>query len=101
MAGAASIATSGGVTVALSSGATIALTVLDITGAVASPLDKTASTGGSGTSGTTGTTAATSQASELAVAAIGWNSKLTATVTAGDAGCCPLARADHRRQRRR
>jgi hypothetical protein len=86
VAGGKSIATSGGVTVTMSSGATIALTVLDITGAVASPLDKTASTGGSGTSGTTGTTASTSQSSELAVAAIGWNSKLTAIATAGDAG---------------
>ena len=75
-AGAASIAATGSVTVTLSSGATVAFTVLDVTGASASPLDKTAAAGGSGTAGATGTTAATSQANELAVAAIGWNSKL-------------------------
>ena len=85
-AGAASIAATGSVTVTLSSGATVAFTVLDITGASASPLDKTAAAGGSGTAATTGTTATTSQANELAVAAIGWNSKLTATPGAGDTG---------------
>ncbi len=85
-AGAASIAATGSVTVTLSSGATVAFTVLDVTGASASPLDKTAAAGGSGTAGATGTTAATSQANELAVAAIGWNSKLTATPGTGDTG---------------
>ncbi len=85
-AGANSIAATGSVTVTLSSGATIALTVLDVTGAAANPLDKTASTGGSGTAATTGTTPTTSQGNELAVAAIGWNAKLTATPGSGDAG---------------
>ena len=85
-AGAASIAATGGVTVTLNGGATLAFTVLDITGAAGSPLDKTATAGGSGTAATTGTTATTAQANELAVAAIGWNSKLTATPSAGDAG---------------
>ena len=80
------IAATGGVTVTLSSGATIAFTVLDITGTTATPLDKTATAGGSGTAATTGTTATTAQSSEVAVAAIGWNSKLTATPSTGDAG---------------
>jgi hypothetical protein len=53
--------------------ASLSMTVLDLTGASSSPLDRTATAAGDGNTASTGTTGVTSQASEIAVAVIGWN----------------------------
>lgn len=65
------------VTVTVTGTASLAMTVLDIRGATASPLDRTATKRGSGTAASTGTTVTTGQADEIVVADIGWNSSLT------------------------
>ena len=65
------------VTVTVSINAALAFTVLDITGATTAPLDRTATNSGSGTAPSTGTTATTIQAAEIAVADIGWRTRLT------------------------
>ena len=70
---AASIPTTGSVTVTASAASAIAFTVLDLSGASTTPLDKTAANAGTGTAASTGTTAVTSQPSEIAVADVGWN----------------------------
>jgi hypothetical protein len=70
---AASIATTGSVTVTMSAASAIAFTVLDLSGASVTPLDKSATSSGTSTAASTGTTATTSQASEIAVGDIGWN----------------------------
>jgi protocatechuate 3,4-dioxygenase beta subunit len=67
------------VTVTISAGAALAFTVLDITGATTAPLDRTATKSGSGIAPTSGATTSTSQASEIAVADIGWNTRLIPT----------------------
>jgi acid phosphatase len=72
-ANAASIPTTGSVTVTASAASAIGFTVLDLSGASATPLDKTATNAGTGTAASTGTTAVTSQANEIAVADVGWN----------------------------
>ena len=72
-ANAASIATTGSVTVTVNASSAIAFTVLDLSGASVTPLDKTATSSGTSTTASTGTTATTSQAGEIAVGDIGWN----------------------------
>jgi hypothetical protein len=74
---ASSAASVTGVTVAVAAASAIAFTVLDITGALATPLDKTATLAGTSTAPSTGTTAATAQGSEIAIAGIGWNGTAT------------------------
>jgi phosphatidylinositol-3-phosphatase len=85
---AASVAGSQAITVKLggTSAATsaIAFTVLEVTGASASPLDVAATNSGSTQPASTGTTATTSQASEIAIGDIGWN--LSATPSGQTAG---------------
>jgi hypothetical protein len=56
---------------------TITMTVLEVAGASASPLDVTATANGTSEPGSTGTTAATTQATEIAVGDIGWNGRVT------------------------
>jgi hypothetical protein len=56
---------------------TITMTVLDISGASAVPLDVTATDSGTSEPGSTGTTADTTQTTEIAVGDIGWNGKVT------------------------
>ncbi len=65
------------ITVSITGTASLAMTVLDISGAAAAPLDRTATKRGSGTAATTGTTVSTSQANEIVVADIGWNSAVS------------------------
>jgi hypothetical protein len=74
VAGAAS-ATS--VIVTVSGTASLAMTVVDIAGATATPLDKTMTATGASTTASTGTTLTTSQASEIVIADIGWNSAVS------------------------
>jgi hypothetical protein len=61
------------VTATVSGTASLAMTVLDISGASATPLDQVMTDTGTGTMATTLSTAATAQANEIAVADIGWN----------------------------
>jgi hypothetical protein len=61
------------VTVTMSGTTSIAMTVLDITGTSATPLDQAATATGTSTAASTGATAITTDASEIVVAAIGWN----------------------------
>jgi Phosphoesterase family/Carboxypeptidase regulatory-like domain len=62
----------------------ITVTVLEIAGASASPLDVTAAASGTSQPASTGTTAPSSQPAELAVGDIGWNGKVTPSAqTAG------------------
>jgi hypothetical protein len=70
---AGSIATTGSVTVTVNTASAIAFTVLDLSGASVTPLDKSATSSGTSTTASTGTTATTSQSNEIAVADIGWN----------------------------
>jgi hypothetical protein len=65
------------VTVNVTGTASLAMTVLDISGAAATPLDRTATGRGSSTTASTGTTGTTSQASEIVVGDIGWNAAVT------------------------
>ncbi len=65
------------VTVNVTGSASLAMTVLDISGATASPLDATATGRGSKTVASTGTTGSTGQANEIAVADIGWNGAIS------------------------
>jgi phospholipase C len=74
---AAGIAATGQVTVTVSGASTIAMTVLDVFGARATALDVTATAAGKSTAASTGTTAKTAQANEIAIAEIGWNTKVT------------------------
>ena len=74
VAGAASVTS---VTVNVTGSASLAMTVLDINGATASPLDATATGRGSKTVASTGTTGSTGQANEIAVADIGWNGAIS------------------------
>jgi hypothetical protein len=71
------------VTVNLPTASSVSMTVLDITGANASPVDVTATSSGTSKTPATGT-ASNTHSAEIAVACLGWNSnpKLTAT-TAG------------------
>ena len=66
------------VSVTLPTASSVSMTVLDITGADASPVDATASSSGTSNAATTGT-ASNKQSPEIAVACLGWNSnpKLT------------------------
>ena len=61
------------VSVHVGTSASLSMTVLDLTGASSSPLDRTATAAGDGKTAGTGTTGTTSQASEIAVAVVGWN----------------------------
>jgi uncharacterized protein (TIGR03437 family) len=74
-AGALSLTTSQAVTVTAGTATTtaIAFTVLEVPGAIGSPLDVTATNAGSSQSASTGSTAPTTQTSEVAIADIGWN----------------------------
>jgi phosphatidylinositol-3-phosphatase len=74
---AGSILTSGSVTVTVGAGSAIAFTVLELTGASATPLDQVATSSGTSTVASSGTTPSTSQSSEIAVANIGWNATST------------------------
>jgi phosphatidylinositol-3-phosphatase len=80
-ASAASLASSQAVTVTTggTSASTSALTftVLEVTGASASPLDVTATKSGSKQPASTGATVGTAQASEIAIGDIGWNGSVT------------------------
>ena len=76
------IVTVGGTSAATSA---IAFTVLDVTGAAATPLDVSASKGGSTQPASTGITAATTQASEIVIGDLGWNSN-SVTVSGQQAG---------------
>lgn len=74
---AAGIGATGQVAVTVSAASTIAMTVLDVFGASATSLDVTATAAGKSTAASTGTTAKTTQTNEIAIAEIGWNTKLT------------------------
>ncbi len=79
------------VTVTMNGNTSLAITVLDITGASANPLDQKATnlyTGSGSTTPSTGTTPTTSQASEIVVAAIGWNG---ANIPQNEKNSVPLA----------
>ncbi len=71
------------VAVTLPTASSVSMSVLDITGANATPIDATATNSATGTAASTGT-ANNTQSPEIAVACLGWNSnpKLTAA-TAG------------------
>jgi hypothetical protein len=53
------------------------MTVVDVSGATATPLDRTMTASGSTAAASTGTTAVTGQSSEIVIADIGWNSTAT------------------------
>ena len=76
------------VTVTVSGTASLAMTVIDIAGATATPLDKTMTATGASTTASTGTTLTTSQASEIVIADIGWNSAVS--VSKQTVGYTPL-----------
>ncbi|MGD0195794.1 MAG: carboxypeptidase regulatory-like domain-containing protein, partial [Candidatus Dormibacteria bacterium] len=61
------------ITATVTGTASLAMTVLDISGASATPLDQVMTDTGTGTTATTLNTAVTAQANEIAVADIGWN----------------------------
>ncbi|MGA8923181.1 MAG: IPT/TIG domain-containing protein, partial [Candidatus Dormiibacterota bacterium] len=84
-ASAAALTTAQSITVTLAASSAIAFTVVDITGATASPLDVIATKGGATQPASTGTTVATAQASEIAIGDIGWNSS-TGTVSGQTSG---------------
>jgi len=65
------------VTVSVSGTSALAFTVLDVTGASSSPLDRSATLAGSSTAPSTGTTTATSQANEIVIGGLGWNGTAT------------------------
>jgi phospholipase C len=72
------ISSSGSVGVRASSASAIAMTVIELGGVrTSAPLDVMSTNSGSSTTPSTGTTATTNDAHEIAVAAIGWNSRLT------------------------
>jgi phospholipase C len=82
--GATGLTSTESVTVTVSAASAIAFTVLDIGGASAATLDVTATAAGRSTMASTGTTATTGQSSEIAIAEVGWNTKLTPSAqTAG------------------
>jgi hypothetical protein len=81
------------VTVTVSGSASLAMTVIEISGAPGSPLDKTITASGTGTAASTGTTATTSQASEIVIANIGWNSTVTPSGQTAGYTVLPLQQA--------
>ena len=77
----------------MSGSASLAMTVIEISGAPTSPLDKTMTASGTGTAASTGTTATTSQASEIVIANIGWNSTVTPSGQTAGYTVLPLQQA--------
>jgi acid phosphatase len=75
-AAAASIDTSGVITVAVSGPAALAVTVLELTGANATPLDSATSAGASSTAASTGVLIPPDTASQIVVADVGWNANV-------------------------
>jgi phospholipase C len=83
-AGANALTTAGSVTVTVSAASSIAFTVLDVGGASSTALDVTATAAGRSTTASTGITKITGQASEIAIAQVGWSTKVTPSAqTAG------------------
>jgi Phosphoesterase family len=71
-------------TVAVNGAAALAMTVLDVTGTISNPQDRTTALSGNNATASTGATSATTQANEIVIAAIGWNTKVTPSAqTAG------------------
>jgi phosphatidylinositol-3-phosphatase len=78
---AASVGPGGSVTVTLTGAAATAVTVLEVAGAAASPLDSIGSDGGTSSSATTGPTTSTSRSDVVVIGDIGWNRKGAAGAT--------------------
>ena len=77
------------VSVALPTTASLSMTVLDITGAGASPVDARSTSSGTSTAATTGTAPST-ESPEIAVACLGWNTKPTLTGTSAGYTALPV-----------
>ena len=75
----------------------IAFTVLDVTGATATPLDVVAHSNSNTQPALTGTTAATTQGSEIVIGDLGWNSN-TVTVSGQKTGYTVLPPQSAKRQ---
>lgn len=87
-AGAASIGTQGSVTATLTGGAAIAMTVLDVAGASATPLEDVASSGDASASASTGSAQAAPQ--DIVIADIGWNANVTPANQTGSFNTVPI-----------
>jgi hypothetical protein len=75
--------------VALPIASSVSMTVLDVTGAVASPVDARSTSSGTSATATTGTATST-ESPEIAVACVGWDTKSALTGTSGGYTALPV-----------